>query len=252
MNDISREHFLKLLAAGGASFLGLGSVASAADLLKGPLVPWGRLRYVGEFGDQEDWHVHPQGDLNLLDSIRGQTSINVDKKWNIADVANLDSMTPFPFLFMHGEVAPILDDTAKANLREYFLRGGFLFAEDCVNGYGHHGSNRVNDYFFRAVVDQLPSVLPGSKLERLANDHPVFHCFHHFDEMPHMQGTPHGLHALSYDGRVVALISPSDLHCGWTDGDRWFGPGMSRIACEMGTNIYLYAMTQSTTVAGST
>jgi len=251
MSAISRDRFLKLLAAGGASFLGGSSVAPAEDLLKGPLVPWGRLKYLGDFNDENDWHVHPQGDLNLLDSIRGDTSINIEKKWNVADIADLGSMAPFPFLFMHGEVPPFLDDTAKNNLREYFLRGGFLFAEDCVNGYGHYGNNGVNDYFFNSVVDQLPSVLPGSKLEKLPYDHPVFHCLHHFDGgLPHMQGTPHGLHGLIYDGRVVALISPSDLHCGWTNGDAWFGAGQSRIACQMGANIYLYAMTQSTMAQG--
>ena len=247
MNKISREQFLKLLAAGGASFLGMDALAADDNLLQGPTVPWGRLRFMGEGGDQEDWHVHPQGDLNLIDSIRGQTSVNLEKKWNVADVSDLNSMTPFPFLFMHGEIEPIFDDTARNNLREYLLRGGFLFAEDCVNGYGHHGSNRANDYFFRATADLLPSVLPGSKIELLPFDHPVFHCFHHFDNgIPHMQGTPHGLHGLIYDGRVVALLSPSDLHCGWVDGDRWFGPGKSRLACQMGTNIYVYAMTQST------
>jgi hypothetical protein len=245
MSSITREKFLKLISAGGASFLGLNSLVSAADLLKGPSVPWSRLKFVGENSALEDWHVHPQGDLNLLDSIRGQTSVNIAKKWNVADVANLDSMTTYPFLFMHGEVAPILDDTAKNNLREYIQRGGFIFAEDCVNGYGHHGSNKSNDFFFRSVVDQLPSLLPGSKLEKLPFDHPVFHCFHHFDNgIPHMQGTEHGLHGVTLDGRVVALISPSDLHCGWVDGDAWFGPGMTDKALQMGINIYLYAMTQ--------
>ena len=246
MSSITREHFLKLVAAGGASFLGLNGLASATDLIKGPSVPWGRLRYTGENGDQEDWHVHPQGDLNLLDSLRAQSSINIDKKWNVAEISDINSMAQYPFLFMHGEVEPVLDDTAKANLREYLLRGGFIFAEDCVNGYGHHGSNRRNDYFFLSVIDQLPAILPGSKLEKLPFDHPVFHCFHHFDDgIPHMQGTPHGLHAITYDGRVVALISPSDLHCGWTNGDVWFGPGKSRLAMQMGMNIYLFAMTQA-------
>jgi hypothetical protein len=245
MSAITREQFLKVISAGGASFLGLGSLAAAADPPKGPAVPWSRLKYVGENNDQDDWHVHPQGDLNLLDSLKGQTSVNIVKKWNVADVSNLDSMTQYPFLFMHGEVAPVLDDNAKNNLREYLQRGGFLFAEDCVNGYGHHGSSRNNDYFFRAVVDQLPGILPGSKLEKLPFDHPVFHCFHHFDNgIPHMQGTEHGLHGVTLDGRVVALISPSDLHCGWVNGDAWFGGGKSDQALQMGINIYLYAMTQ--------
>ena len=245
MNPITREQFVKLLAAGGASFLGLESMIRAADLPKGPSVPWGRLKFIGENQDHDDWHVHPQGDLNLLDSIRGQTSVNIDKKWNVADISDLNTMTNYPFLFMHAEIAPILDDTAKNNLREYFLRGGFIFAEDCVNGYGHHGGNLANDYFFRSVVDQLPAILPGSKLEKLPFDHPVFHCFHHFDNgMPHMQGTQHGLHGITWNNRVVALISPSDLHCGWVNGDAWFGPGKTDQAIQMGINIYMYAMTQ--------
>ncbi len=58
---ITREQFLKILSMGGASFLGLDTVARAgADALTGPPVPWSRLKYVGENNDQEDWHVHPQ------------------------------------------------------------------------------------------------------------------------------------------------------------------------------------------------
>ena len=245
MNAITRERFLKLLLAGGSSFLGLSSLSAAVSPLKGPLLPWSRLKFVGEEGDTSDWHVHPQGDLNLIDSIRDQTSVNLEKKWNVADVADLQTMTPYPFLFMHGEIAPVLDANARKNLREYWLRGGFVFAEDCVMGYMHHGRNETNDFFFRSVVEDFPSILPGSKLERVPNDHPVFHCFYHLPGMPHMQGTPHGLHALTYDGRTVALISPSDLHCAWTDGDVWFGPEKRIEAMKMGTNLYLYAMTQA-------
>ncbi len=246
MSQLTREQFLKLLAAGGASFLGLNPpVTAAPDILhKGPLMPWGRLKFVAENGDLDDWHVHPQGDLNLIDTIRDETSVNIEKKWKVADVADLASMTQYPFLFMHAELAPALDDAARKNLREYLLRGGFLFAEDCVHGYGHHGSHD-NDFFFLSMMDELPAILPGSKIERLPSDHPVFHCFYHFDKMPHMQGIPHGLHGLTYNGRVVALLSPSDLHCGWTNGDYWFGEGKTKAATQMGTNIYLYAMTQS-------
>ncbi len=245
MSQLTRERFLKLVAAGGASFLGLNSLVSAQDVPKGPLVPWGRLKFTGEEGNTDDWHVHPHGDINLIDLIRDDTTTNIEKKWNVADVADLTTMTQYPFLFMHGEIGPELDDTARKNLREYFLRGGFLFAEDCVNGYGHHGSNRTNDYFFQAMMSQIPAILPEAKIELLPMDHPLFHCFYHFDQWPHMQGTPHGPHGVILDGRVVALLSPSDLHCGWTNGDRWFYPGAQRKAMQMGANIYLYAMTQA-------
>jgi len=59
-----------------------------------------------------------------------------------------------------------------------------------------------------------------------------------------MQGTPHGAHGLTLNGRLLALLSPSDLHCGWTDGDRWFSREKKDQAMKMGTNIYVYAMTQ--------
>jgi hypothetical protein len=233
------------MAAGGASFLGMNSFAAAQETPKGPEIPWSRLKYFGENGDTEDWHVHPHGDINLMDLIRDTTSINLDKKWNVADVGDLTSMIQYPFLFMHGDVEPVLDDTARKNLREYFLRGGFLFAEDCVNGYGHHGYGGLNDFFFRTMMGQLASILPEAKIEQLPLDHPLFHCFYHFDEWPHMQGINHGPQGVMLDGHLVGLVSPSDLHCGWVNGDNWFGPGKQKLSMQMGANIYLYAMTRS-------
>ena len=96
------------------------------------------------------------------------------------------------------------------------------------------------------VQVDLPKILPEAKVERLAYDHPVFHCFYHFnDGVPHMQGIPHGLHGISLNGRLVGLLSPSDLHCGWSNGNQWFGYGKQVQAFQMGINIYLYAMTQA-------
>jgi hypothetical protein len=246
MAQLTRDKFLKLVAAGGASFLGLNPLVRAQDALKGPLVPWARLKFIGEMGDDEDWHVHPNGDLNLIDSIRDQTSLNLEKKWNVADIADLNSMVPYPFLFMHAEIAPVLDNNARQNLREYFMRGGFVFAEDCVHGYFHHGGSDMNDFFFRGMAEELTSILPGAKFEPVPLDHPIFRCFYHFDVWPHMQGYPHGPWGLTYNGRLVSLLSPSDLHCAWTNGDAWFSPEKRVAAMQMGTNIYMYAMTQAT------
>ena len=248
MPRLNRQQFLRLMAAGTASFFSLNPPILGEDApARGPLVPWGRLKFVGENGDEEDWHVHPNGDLNLIDTIRDQTSLNLEKKWNVADIADLNSMVQYPFLFMHGEISPILDDVARQNLREYFLRGGFLFAEDCVNGYGHHGGGRghnLNDFFFRGLAGELQYLIPGAKFEPVPLDHPVFNCFYHLKEWPHMQGTPHGLWGLTYNGRVLAMLSPSDLHCAWVNAN-WF-PGKQPSAMQMGTNIYMYALTQMT------
>ena len=267
MDEISRQKFMKLLAAGGASFLGISRALRAQDSnvvtpqfsgntpiqqvqppsvadKRGPLAPWARLKYTCRGDDNDDWNVHPNGDLNLIDVIREQSTANVRKHWNIAEISSLDSMTAFPFLFMHSELAPDMEDDHRANLREYLLRGGFLFAEDCVKGKLR--SDGSGDEFFRKMAEEeFAKIFPEGKLEKLPYDHPVFHCFHHFDDgCPHMQGVQHGLHGLTVNGRVVALLSPSDLHCGWANGAQWFSPEQQQKSFHMGTNIYLYAMTQ--------
>jgi len=63
-----------------------------------------------------------------------------------------------------------------------------------------------------------------------------------------MQGVRHGLHGLFLNGRMVALLSPSDIHCGWANGDAWFGHQKQVAALQMGINIYLYAMLGDRTV----
>ena len=260
MSAISRQEFLRLMAVGGASFLGLATPRIASAQIAAPrglIAPWSRLKFNCDNAgalDDDDWSVHPNGDLNLLDGIRDQAGINVTRHWHVADVGTLDTMTPFPFLFMHAELPPELSDTDRKNLRDYLLRGGFLFAEDCVIGKGRSHRGKGGDVFFQRMAAELPKIVPEAKFEKLPIDHPVFHAFHHMpDGMPHMQGTPWGLHGLTLNGRVLALLSPSDNHCAWTNGDAWFGHAKQVQAIQMGTNIYIYAMTQTgQTGTGST
>lgn len=247
---MNRQHFLKTLALGGASFLGLRALGQVGGDLAAPsphATPWGRLRYRSLGGDTTNWGVHPQGDLNFIDHLHEHTTVRLERRWNVADVGALAEMCAYPMLFMHGERPPELTNDECANLREYLRRGGFLLAEDCVIGSATMGNNNRNDHFFRRLAEyDFARILPEARLVRLPRDHPVFHSVFDFDNgLPHMQGMPHGLHGLVLDGRVVALLSPSDLHCGWTNGDRWFGPGKTREALRMGANLYAFALTQT-------
>ena len=243
MSEISRQQFLKILAAGGASLFGMAPQMFGQTKLRGPLLPWARLKYTCRGNDDDDWNVHPNGDLNLIDSMHSSADLNVEKKWNVAEISKLETMTQFPFLFMHSELAPQLADSERANLREYLLRGGFLFAEDCV--VGKNRSDRSKDEFFRRMAEtELGKILPDAKLERLPVDHPVFQGYFRFGQIPHMQGIQHGMHGITINGRLAVLLSPSDTHCGWTNGDSWFGAGKQQEACRLGINIYLHAMTQ--------
>jgi hypothetical protein len=201
---------------------------------------WARLSFPADTADS--WKVDPSGDLNLVTFIRENTAIHIPQYWFAADVENLSSVATFPFAFMHGQLPPKLTPTARANLREYLLRGGFLFAEDCVQ------PDAVGPGFFEKMIEELAHLVPGATLGPLPNEHPVFHCL--FDipgGLPKLQGRATGLWALQLNGRVLALLSPADLHCAWTYGDAFAGVGTERAALEVGANIYVFAMTQSPT-----
>jgi hypothetical protein len=257
---ISRQEFVKYMAIGGSSFLftpWMEKVFADQDLLqqarragfqdpsldKGAITQWGRLKFRCDNNDT-NWHVHPQGDLNLISKINGEVTTNIGESWQVADVAKIDELSKFPMLFMHAESPPFLTEDELKNLREYLMRGGFLYAEDCVNGYSSHGMGQGQwDFFFRRMRETLADLIPGAEFKRLPLDHPIFHSYYDLTQgQPHMQGFEHGGHGLTYKGRLVAYLSPSDAHCGWTN-EVWFGRQQSMKAVQMGTNVYLYAMT---------
>lgn len=206
----------------------------------GPVTWWARLKFPVASRDA-NWAIHPHGDLALIDFIRRHTTLNLSPEWQTADIDKLDDMVRFPFIFMTSDWPAKLSEAQLANLREYLLRGGFLLADDCIAP-----RNDAADYFFRSMAEALKKAVPEARLGRLPNEHPVFHLCFEFDQgLPHFNGTPHGLWALVLEGRVLALLSPSDLHCGWTNGDVWYYRGATEKALKMGTNIYLFAMTQT-------
>lgn len=244
---MNRRRFLPFLfaAAAAATVWPVAELAAEPEKVA-PQQTWARLRFRAERNDDDDWNVHPNADLNLIEVINRNTTLNVEPKWYVADVASLEEMVQHPFLFMHAELPPTLSDAERANLREYLLRGGFLFAEDCVNGKGRTaGWPNNGDVFFQRMRKELPRIVPEAKFELLPNSHPIFHNVFGFkDGMPRMQGRSSGLWALTLNGRVLALLSPCDIHCGWANGDQWFHPGAAAIALRMGVNIYVFAMTQ--------
>jgi hypothetical protein len=104
------------------------------------------------------------------------------------------------------------------------------------------GTNLPQDAFFRKMAEELERMMPEARLERLPNEHPIFHCFYDMPNgLPVMQGIPHGLQGLILNGRVLAVLSASDNHCGWV---RCFKEELNLAAMQMGVNIYVYAITQ--------
>lgn len=258
---VSRRDFARMMAVGGASLFSTSLISKlfAAENLagearragfgdpqleKGSLSTWGRLKFRCVNGDATDWSVHPYGDINLIQQMNDVTTTSISETWHVADIGSLDEMAKFPLLYMHAENTTELTPQEVRNLREYLLRGGFLYAEDCVMGKCHHHQAPGNwDFFFRSMLKTLRQIIPEATCERLPLDHPIFSTYFDLPRgQPHMQGIAHGAFGLIHNKRLLAYLSPSDAHCGWAS-ETFFGPEKTKECLKIGTNVYLYAMT---------
>ncbi len=84
-------------------------------------------------------------------------------------------------------------------------------------------------------------VWPDNPMRRVADDHPLYHCYFDLPRgLPYLQGENLGAWA-TFDkksDRILALLTPTDLHCGWTC--RFFSPEKNMEAFKMGINIIIY------------
>ena len=125
--------------------------------VRGSRISWARLKCptTGYRKSTLGWFYHPSGDVIIVDWLRKNTTMNMKLEWNIADIDRLDQMTDFPLIFVSGKGAMDLNARQKANLKEYLLRGGFLFVDDCVALF-----QVKEDLFFDSVRTLLKEILP--------------------------------------------------------------------------------------------
>lgn len=207
---------------------------------RGSRVAWARLKFrVTGYNPNGNvalgWFYHPTGDVRMVDWLRANTDINIKEEWNIVDVARLDQMCEFPMLFLSGKGSIDLNAKEKRNLREYILRGGFLFVDDCVAL-----RQPKEDIFFTSVNNLVREILPEVELKKLPLSHPVFHCYYDIKRWTHMQGMDNGLWGAWYKGRLIMLTNSSDLHCAWTGFH--FTQAQRKAAFQIAANIYVYVM----------
>ncbi len=230
-----------LLAAGGlhAESAYTSSVNPAPP--RGGRVGWARL-----ITDDPQWSRHTRSDGELSVFIRRQTSLNLDPVWHSASPANLEALCNYPLLFST-DLSAVKRPAERANLREYFARGGFMLVDACIN------TTEVNpdpDRFLANNQAAFADLLPGCRIKPLTADHEIYRCyFKPRDTPPHsyMNGifdpnwAKHPLYGVYLDDRMVAVISLSGLQCGWdhmTAGDH------AQQCMQMVVNIYVYAMTR--------
>ena len=136
-------------------------------------------------GDGAGWNVDwPRADINL--SIRlselTRTPVVMDET-NEPETLLLNLTSPelfhCPFVMMTEPGGAYLDDEEAKNLRDYLLKGGFLWADDYWGQYAW-------DYWESMIRKALPSAT--YPIVDIPRDHPIFHQVLNAEDVPQIPG----------------------------------------------------------------
>ncbi|HOJ59613.1 MAG TPA: DUF4159 domain-containing protein [bacterium] len=177
----------KCLAAAVLALLAFGA-ANRPDQLT-----IARLKYSGG----GDWYSNPTSLPNLLQQLRER--LGLDTAGEEAVVAPADpELFSYPLVYMNGHGTVRFSEQDINNLREFFRRGGVLWADD---NYGMDPSFRK----------EIARVLPDHPLQEIPFDHPVFSIYYVFERgLPKIHehdGGPPTLYGIYLDGRLAVFYT---------------------------------------------
>jgi hypothetical protein len=202
------------------------------------------------WGRWSSWSIdYPDADFNFLRGVTRLTNIHTNSSPAVLRLDD-DRIFEYPFIYMlemGRNGGPKFNEKEISNLREYLLRGGFLFIDD-------FWGTLEWDIFYRAFA----KVFPDRPVVDLTKDHQIFHCFYDLDgpQMIPAIGNPNNIPEqdvdsaynralLDDDGRVIVLINwNSDIGDGW---EHTYHPAYptkyANLAYQLGINYLVYAMT---------
>jgi len=197
------------------------------------------------------WAVdYPRGDRYYAKILRRLTTIDVRSVEQPVNLEDGDDVFDWPYLMVGLAGYWDLDDEMVLKLREYLLRGGFLFC-DSFFGSGQ----------WEGFVQGMRRIFPDREIVDLPDDHPLFHTVYNLNaqgQVPNMNSllgggrgwladgaTPHWRAILDDDGRVmVAIAFNNDVSDSfqWAD-DPDYPAEAASLGLRMGVNFAVYALT---------
>jgi len=190
-----------------------------------------RLHYSGG----GDWY----NDQDIIPNLAEYLNKTLHTDFSTVEIAvkpNDSELFDYPFIFVTGHGNISFDEKEAARLRDYMLRGGFLYVDD---DYGL-------DKYFRK---EIKKIFPEKELVELPADHSIFHCYYSFPGgLPkthkHDDKRPQAFAIFDDAGRILLLYTvESNISDGWSNAHD--DPTEIREdALKMGANIFYYLMTQ--------
>ena len=209
----------------------------------------------GSHGIIQPWWAidYPYAEEHFFAALRRVTTVTVADDEAHLELTD-DRIFDYPFLFLQqpgqGNWRPTSDEASR--LREYLLRGGFLFVDD------FHG-----EYAWSVLEAALKRVMPDWPIIEIPENDPVMHIFYDVDKTNPIPGLRHLWRGS--DGKVVAEMEGPTRFRGIYDdqhrlmvamnfnsdtGDAWehaddpdYPVPMTALAYKFGVNYVIYAMT---------
>jgi hypothetical protein len=191
---------------------------------------------------------YPKSDRQFIVGVRRLTRLDTRPTEEVVD-ANSDDIFNWPWIFVEDPGAWRVSQTQAARLREYLLRGGFIFLDDT------HG-----DVEWEYLMDGVRMIFPDRPVEELADKDELFHVLYDLDDRFQIPGTrfiwgnrrytadsavPKWRGIRDDKGRImVAICHNSDVGDAWewADSPRYPERATS-LAYRIGINYIVYAMT---------
>lgn len=190
-----------------------------------------RLKYSGG----GDWYNDPSAEVNMMDYLKKNTTIDVDEPKFYSVNVNSDDLFNYPFILITGHGNIEFSESEVSRLRKYCESGGFIYADD---DYG------MDESFRR----EMKKVFQGEEMKELPFNHKIYNSHFSFPNgLPkiheHDQKPAQGF-GIYKNGRLCLFYTyETNVSDGWADTNEHQDPPDKREeAFKMGTNIIVYSL----------
>jgi hypothetical protein len=199
------------------------------------------------------WAVdYPEGDRTFVRLLRRFSTIDTRSVEQPVNPDDADDMGYWPFLMVGLAGFWELSDEQVKNIRNYLLKGGFLFADSFFGSYSWPG-----------FANGMKRILPEYNIVDLDGSHPVFHTVYDIPalaetQIPNMNSLmgggggylddgsePHWRGIMDENGRLLVLIAfNNDVADSWqwADDPRYPAERVN-LGLRLAVNIAVYALT---------
>ena len=203
----------------------------------------------GFFRGFQRWAAdYPKSDRQFVMGVRRLTRIDSKVTEQVVD-GNSDAIFDWPWIFVEDAGAWVISKPEAARLREYLLRGGFIFLDDT------HG-----DYEWANLLNITNAIFPERRIEDLKDNDELFHVLYDLDDRFQIPGTRFiwGGRGYPADARVpkwrgirddqgrivIAIAHNSDVGDAWEWADSPDYPERATsLSFRLGINYIIYSMT---------